>query len=435
MIIQAYALPHPPLAVPAVGQGQENKIKDTLAALSQVSKEIAEIAPEVIIFITPHGTVYSDYFHISPGDGASGDFALFGQGDIKVHAQYDTALAEEIARIMPNAGFEAEKNPALDHGVIVPLWYINQEHSNFKIVRISHSGLGDNAHYQLGYAITKAVEITGRRAVLVASGDLSHKLAEDSHYGYAPEGTEFDKLTTTAFASGNLDSLLDLPDSLRSKAVECGHNSFLVLAGCFAKQQVQSQLLSYEHPFGVGYAVASFKPVINHQSLARKALEHAVLGKPLSLDFNQLPKEMTERRAGVFVSIHKQGQLRGCIGTIAPTTDNIAKEIAQSAVNAGLHDNRFDPVTAEELAHLSYKVDVLGNAEVITDISCLDVNRYGIIVTCGHRRGLLLPNLDGVDTVDDQIAIACQKAGIPEGSTITLERFEVVRYTNTHNKQ
>jgi AmmeMemoRadiSam system protein A len=137
---------------------------------------------------------------------------------------------------------------------------------------------------------------------------------------------------------------------------------------------------------------------------------------------------MTGKRAGVFVSLKKQGQLRGCIGTISATTKSIATEIIQNAISAGAQDPRFDPVMPDELEELVYSVDVLGDTEDISSPDELDVRRYGVIVSSGRRRGLLLPNLPGIDTVKDQISIARRKASIRENEQITLQRFEVVRH-------
>jgi AmmeMemoRadiSam system protein A len=142
----------------------------------------------------------------------------------------------------------------------------------------------------------------------------------------------------------------------------------------------------------------------------------------------ELPKEMLSRKAGVFVSLKKYGQLRGCIGTISPVTESIAKEILRNAVSAAIEDPRFPPVSVDELDDLVYSVDVLSEAEPITYIDELDVTRYGIIVSSGRKRGLLLPNLEGVDTVEKQISIARKKAGIYDNEDIQIERFEVVRH-------
>ena len=137
---------------------------------------------------------------------------------------------------------------------------------------------------------------------------------------------------------------------------------------------------------------------------------------------------MLSRRAGTFVSLKKDGRLRGCIGTIAPAASSVAQEIINNAVSAAANDPRFDPVEKEELARIVYSVDVLGETEKIDSPEKLDVKRYGVIVTKGRRRGLLLPNLEGVDSVEEQIAIAKEKAGIGKDECAALERFEVSRH-------
>jgi AmmeMemoRadiSam system protein A len=141
-----------------------------------------------------------------------------------------------------------------------------------------------------------------------------------------------------------------------------------------------------------------------------------------------LPDELAVRRAGVFVSLKKRGGLRGCIGTIEPVRSNIAEEIIENAVSAGTRDPRFPPVTAEELAELDVSVDVLEEPEPIDSTGRLDVLRYGVIVSSGRRHGLLLPNLEGVDTPEHQVAIALQKAGIRPGEPYEMARFRVVRH-------
>lgn len=141
------------------------------------------------------------------------------------------------------------------------------------------------------------------------------------------------------------------------------------------------------------------------------------------------PGEMFSQRAGVFVSIHKNGELRGCIGTIAPTKRTMAEEIVSNAIAASTRDPRFLPVGEEELSELTIHVDVLGETERIDSEKELDARRYGVIVEQGCRRGLLLPDLEGVDSVEKQVAIAKMKAGIPEEDTaVCLYRFVVIRH-------
>lgn len=141
-----------------------------------------------------------------------------------------------------------------------------------------------------------------------------------------------------------------------------------------------------------------------------------------------VPEELLNTKAGAFVSVHKFGGLRGCIGTIAATQNNLAQEIIQNAVSAVSKDPRFHPVTEDELKFLDINVDVLGEAEPVKSEAELDVKKYGVIVQSGYKRGLLLPDLDGVDTVEQQVSIARRKGGIAPGDKVELFRFEVVRH-------
>ena len=137
---------------------------------------------------------------------------------------------------------------------------------------------------------------------------------------------------------------------------------------------------------------------------------------------------LLNRRAGCFVTLYKKGCLRGCIGTIEPQQRTLAEEIIQNAVASATQDPRFPAVQREELAEITLSVDVLGEAERIDSIDALDPEPYGVIVSCRHRKGLLLPHLDGIDTAEEQVAIALQKAGIHPDEPYGMERFEVLRY-------
>ena len=161
--------------------------------------------------------------------------------------------------------------------------------------------------------------------------------------------------------------------------------------------------------------------------LAKETVEKFVLNGETA----QIPADLSSEmkgRAGVFVSIKENGELRGCIGTFSPCTKNVACEIIQNAISAATQDPRFLPVSPEELNELEYSVDVLTSPEKVAGKKELDPKKYGVIVKSGERRGLLLPDLEGVDTVDEQISIASMKAGIHPSEKIELYRFEVKRY-------
>lgn len=423
-------MPHPPLAVPEVGGGKENAILDTIQAMDDVGAEIAALKPDTIIYITPHGTAYSDYFHVSPGEGAEGNFARFGSNGKIYKTAYNTDVIRAVAVLSKSssvpAGTDGETDPALDHGIMVPMHYINRHFTDYKAVRVSSSFLSAEAHFKFGQIIKKAIIDSNARAVIVASGDLSHNSGE--------KGEIFDREIMRILGSADFDALLSMDENLRKSACECGYGAFAILAGCLSDTAgILPRRLSYECPFGVGYGVVGFTIEDAFRSIARRSLEHRVnTGQNLELDVLvqslQLPKSLLSLRAGAFVSLHINKQLRGCIGTISPSTHCIAEEILQNAVSAGLYDPRFPPVAASELPLLTYKVDILDAPESISGEDELDVKMYGVIVESGAKRGLLLPNLDGIDSVQMQVDIACQKAGISPDEEISLKRFKVTRY-------
>ncbi|HHV09298.1 MAG TPA: AmmeMemoRadiSam system protein A [Clostridiales bacterium] len=458
-LVGAFIVPHPPLVVPEVGRGQEREVSKTVGSYHEIARRIAELKPETIILTSPHSIMYSDYFHISPGRAAAGNFGQFGAGKVSFRSEYDEEFVEALESCAEGAGVEAgtlgEKNPHLDHGTMVPLYFINQYYKDYKLVRIGLSGLSGTDHYRLGSCVAKTADKLGRRIVFVASGDLSHKLKEDGPYGFAKEGPEFDEEVTRAMKEGDFLKFMEIGPDFCEAAAECGLKSFIIMAGALSGKAVEPDFLSYEGTFGVGYALCEFKikgegenrdfgriftekqrELVRKQQekedpyvhLARQALEHYVTtGKYMALP-GGLPAEMTGRKAGVFVSLKKHGSLRGCIGTISPVTGSIAKEIMRNSVSSGMEDPRFPPVTEEELPELIYSVDVLGEPEPISSMAELDVVRYGVIVTSGRKRGLLLPNLDNVNTVEEQVSIAKKKAGIYDNEAFSMERFEVVRH-------
>ena len=201
-----------------------------------------------------------------------------------------------------------------------------------------------------------------------------------------------------------------------------------MMSGFLDDVKVKPKFYSHEDITGVGYGICSYYPIDFYIELARKTINTYIKENKIIDIPEDTPKELLDNKAGVFVSIHKNDELRGCIGTIIPTTNCIAKEIINNAISASTKDPRFNPVTIDELNNLEINVDVLTAPEEITDKSLLDPKKYGVIVTSGLKRGVLLPDLDGVDTVDEQISISKRKAGISDNEKIKLERFEVVRH-------
>lgn len=460
-ILAAFMVPHPPMIVPAIGRGSEKQVETTIQAYEQVAREIAALKPDTIVITSPHALMYADYFHISPGKSARGSFSDFRVGQVRFDVDYDAELVELITRLAQAQDFPAgtlgERQKELDHGTMVPLWFIQREYTDFKLVRIGLSGLPLTDHYTLGKMIAEAANRLKRRIVFVASGDLSHKLQNYGPYGFAPEGPVYDERIMDVCSRGAFGELFDFDETFCEKAAECGHRSFVIMAGALDGLAVKATQLSHEDVTGVGYGICTFYPSGEDDSrhflaqylqekrnslrdrrdaadpyvrLARETVEQYVLEhkKPRVKDLTELPPEMLLQQAGAFVSIHEHGRLRGCIGTIAPVTESLAQEIIDNAVSAATRDPRFSPITPDELEWLEISVDVLGEPEEISSRDELDVKRYGVIVTSGGRRGLLLPDLDGVDTVDQQVDIAMKKGGISSRDHYKLERFEVIRH-------
>ena len=459
-IIAACMVPHPPLIIPAVGRGEEKKIQNTIHAYEEVARKIGVWKPDTIVLISPHQTMYADYFHISPGKSAVGDFGRFRTEQVKLEIPYDTGFTDILSQFAVSerfpAGTAGEREPKLDHGTMVPLYFVNQYWSGYRLVRIGLSGLSLAEHYRLGQYIQRTAEELERKTVVIGSGDLSHRLTEDGPYGYRKEGPDYDHRIMDVMGSGSFSELLDFSEDFCEQAGECGHRSFTILAGTLDGQKIKSERLSYEGPFGVGYGVCVYevrgfdetrKFLEQHEEkirmqlsrqreleddyvrLARRTIDHYVrTGEMMELP-EGLSSELSSCRSGVFVSIKKEGRLRGCIGTIQAVQSSVADEIRNNAISACSRDPRFAPVEPGELEQLTISVDVLGVPEKIASLKELDVKRYGVIVSSGYRRGLLLPNLEGVDTVEQQIAIARQKAGIREDEEVELLRFEVVRHS------
>ncbi len=458
-IVGAFMVPHPPMIVPDVGRGSEEQIVSTTQAYNQVADEIAALKPETIIISSPHSVMYADYFHISPGRAALGSFKQFGAGNVKFNIDYDEQLTKHLSKLADEQQFPAgtmgERDRELDHGTMVPLYFITKKYTDFKLVRTGLSGLDLLTHYQYGMMIKKAIEDLDRRVVYVASGDLSHKLQDYGPYGFAPEGPKYDDRIMDVCSHARFNELLDFDEQFLDKAAECGHRSFVIMAGSLDGVNVDAKQLVHEDITGVGYGICTFTPTgpdedrhfldkilrdkenammvrrdneDEYVKLARASLEYYVKNHSRMATPKQLSEGLVNRRAGAFVSVHKNGQLRGCIGTILPTQDSLAEEIINNAISACSKDPRFNPIEEDELKWLEISVDVLGDPEPIDSPDKLDVKRYGVIVESGYKRGLLLPDLDGVDTVEEQIDIARQKAGIPAGTKLQLSRFEVVRH-------
>jgi len=457
-IKNAYIFPHAPILISQIGKDRTLDAKKTVCACQKAAREIFEDSPDTIIISTPHAPCFSDYIVISDSKILKGNFANFGETDINMVFENNINLAEKIsdyARFESiDAGFltKSQKNlygisDLLDHGTTVPLYFINEEfkknNKKFSVVSISTPFLSLHELFHFGKIISKAVENYDGNVIYLASGDLSHKLTVSAPAGYSPEGARYDKRIVELIKSADYDKLLDTDHVSMEKAGECGTRSFAIMFGAMSKDELKGDVYSYEGPFGVGYMVAKISgngsgkenerskkedKMSEHVRLASDAIENYVrTGEIISVP-TDTSKFLSTERKGCFVSLKKKGELRGCIGTIFPSKDNLAEEIISNAILAAFRDYRFSPVKEDELEDISISVDVLSQPCVVKSEEELDEKVYGVIVNKGNRRGLLLPNLEGVTNPRQQIHIALHKAGISPDEDYSIEKFKVDRF-------
>jgi AmmeMemoRadiSam system protein A/AmmeMemoRadiSam system protein B len=459
-LVFAGIAPHPPIMVPEVGRDAIAEVRSSIDAMAELTERIIASGADTVVIISPHAPLEANAFIAYDGPQLFGDFSSFRAATATVHAELDEELLNEIARVTSEqelAVFRI-KGHDLDHGTAVPLYFLQRNGWTGRVIALGYSFLSNEDHVRFGKCVRQAIEQIGRRVAFIASGDLSHRLRRDAPAGYNPDAHLFDEEVLEAIRTCSTSRIVEIDQEMRRMAGECGYRSMLVAIGVAQGADPKCEVISYEAPFGVGYLVAqlvsnedpakrsvpsaSADGLKKHQGSQNSALRQAIPALArLTIEtfvtngkIIEPPGEFSDlisARAGCFVSIKTHnGDLRGCIGTIEPVKDSLAKEIIWNAINAATRDPRFSPVRADELPGLKYSVDVLSTPEPCPPED-LDPKIYGVIVEdeSGARRGLLLPNLRGIDTVRKQIEMASRKAAIPPDTTVRLFRFSAERYS------
>ncbi|MBN1289906.1 MAG: MEMO1 family protein [Actinobacteria bacterium] len=264
-------VPHPPIVVPEVGGAEVNRISDTVNSLKRLSGEIEDADPKTLIVISPHSPVYSDGFAVKGGNPLIGSLSMFRAADVQIEASPDYELIDAICEIAMFRGVPVtivssgkSYGRELDHGILVPLYYLFKE--RYSLVCITISLLDYKAHYVLGTVIKDAIEKTGHGCVFIASGDLSHRLTRNAPAGYDPDGAVFDRQIYDIMKASDFRALFHLDPTLVNNAGECGLRSIITMAGIFDGLEVEGEVMSYEGPFGVGYMVARCTPLNENPS-------------------------------------------------------------------------------------------------------------------------------------------------------------------------
>jgi len=260
MLVFSAITPHPPLLIPNIGKDELEKVKQTKEAMEKLEQDLYLSKPDIIIIVSPHGSLFSDAFTINAHDNFVSNFAQFGDMQTKLAWRGDPSLAADIDHKAHGKDLPLQlvSESTLDHGSTVPLYYLTQHLPNVKILPIGYSALDAKAHLDFGYLLKNVIMDTGKRVAVIASGDLSHGLTKEAPAGFSEVGQEFDEKLMELLENHNTTGYAGLDPKFVEAAAECGYRSFLILLGVLKNVNYTFKNYSYEGPFGVGYLVGNF---------------------------------------------------------------------------------------------------------------------------------------------------------------------------------
>lgn len=411
-IIYSALMCHAPIVVPAVAKAEASKCAGTTRAMREVADRAVRTHPDRIVLLSPHTPRQQHEWAARRGPHA-GDLGAFGAPNVRVSVPDAPEVAEAL-------GLKAVVHFTLDHGAAVPLVFLTQAgwHGPTAVLSLPWDETG-------AVELARALAALPGRTAIIASGDMSHRLLLDAPSGYHPHARDFDLSFVQALVSGDYSHTRTLP--WREQAAEdvvtttqVATEAALEAAG---RPRVVggADVICYEGPWGVGYTEAVFydeAPPL--YAVARRALADHFAGRSPTIPRGGLPSEP------MFVTLRsRDGDLRGCIGHLAPQERSLYEEVVAVAMASATRDDRMESLRADELADLDVEVSVLNPAERVSRPGDLDPARYGIIVTSGRSQAVLLPGLEGIDTPEVQIAAARRKAGMSPSAPIQIERFTV----------
>ena len=442
----AVLMPHAPVLVPEVGGKRGCGAQASCRAMRQAAACMMSFRPEALVLISPHSPRQARAFGLWSGESLHGSFARFNAPSARVSLANDIPLAQSIIAEAKNRGLSTWMihDQCLDHGALVPLWFLVEAGWSGPIVVLSLSDSGDGGLVELGEAIAGAARASHRRVAIIASGDMSHRLKPNAPCGFNPRAHEFDETLIRLIRDGEYHELENIDQTLRDLAAEDAVDSTLIAAAAVGWKTTGHKVLSYEGPFGVGYGVAILFAEEAHSAesrhaptpgpkpegsilprLARQSVAAALQGSSKFSPAATGPYLSKSR--GVLVTLrHRGGRLRGCAGTFLPACANLVAETWRSARLAAFEDMRFPPVKTDELPDLRFDVSVLHSMEDIRSLDELDPARYGVMVsTEDGRHGLLLPAIAEITTSARQLIIARKKGQIEPDEPVILRRFQV----------
>jgi len=468
-VVFAGVSPHPPIIIPEIGGPRLAECLTTVHGVQRMMERLVASHPDTVVIVSPHAPLDPRSFSAYSGPRLRGDFWDFGAPGVEFNVGNDLVLLSRLGALCQERNIPLWLVPAgrrLDHGAMVPLYYLAKAGWTSKVLVVGLSLLSWEEHLRFGEAIAEAAAHLGLRLAVCASGDMSHRLRPGAPAGFSERAHLYDTAIVEALRQGDFERILAIDRDLREEAGEDIYRSLLIAYGAIGRKLYRPEVFSYEGPFGVGYmaavladystpaergpaegemnnppaspstedrdrspeVAAAAEPEIDLPALARHSVAF-YLSEGKILPAPEAVGSRWGRRAGVFVSIKKRdGDLRGCVGTVRPVRKTIVEEVIHNAVSAATADPRFPPVTLPELDELVFSVDILSLPEPVAGPEDLDPLRYGLMVESPDgRRAVLLPDLPGVTTVEKQIELTLRKAGIAPGTPVSYWRFTVER--------
>src|SRR2546423_11542909 len=308
-LVFAGIAPHPPIMVPEVGRGAIAEVRNSIDGMADLTRRIIESKAETVVLISPHAPLEASAFVAYDGPQLYGDFAKFRAPTATAHAELDDELLNEITRSAAADDLIVMKirGQDLDHGTAVPLYFLQRNGWNGRVVALGYSFLPNDDHLRFGKCIANAIAKVGRRVAFVASGDLSHRLKPDAPAGYNPNAHLFDEEVVEAIRSCTTNRILNIDQEMRRTAGECGYRSMLVAIGATRDLDANCEVISYEAPFGVGYLVAQLAgnagmlptSAVEIPALARRTIETFITSSEVIDPPDDLP-DLFSARAGCF---------------------------------------------------------------------------------------------------------------------------------------
>jgi AMMECR1 domain-containing protein/aromatic ring-opening dioxygenase LigB subunit len=439
-IVFAGLVPHPPVVVPEVGRGREQESRDTVGAMQEFARRCMAARPEGLVLISPHSPRRPGAFGYWPGPLLQGDLSKFGAPEAGVTLPVDTQFLHDLCEAAsPQALLLWPiRERELDHGALVPLYYLARAgwDGPTAVIGLNYPGEGDLE--ELGRLLAHVAEKQGRRYAFIASGDMSHRLQPGAPGGFHPDAHRFDAAFVDLLRQRALDQVAQMDPELTDLAGQDVIESTMIVLAATGYDPTCTEVLSYEGPFGVGYCVAVFRepvPPVHAEregdvltSIARQVVEAVVQGEAVPLPAVE-PKGYLSQRRGMFVTLRRRdGTVRGCLGTMAPTKSNLLLEVVEraAAVAEWAYGTR---VMRSELPGLLYEVTVLGSLEPVESEAELDPAVWGVVMADEHgRRAVLLPGIESVTTVEQQLSIVRRKAGISADAPVTLQKFRAEHF-------